>query len=270
MLESNLWNRYNYTSDIRYIYNNIIYELDLQKANISVLYSKGLITKDTYEYLYNTKRLIRQIYIGNLQRENRDISLALKEGISHAKELLFKSNNIQDHEVLAIKNDAVYIIGRLPQVLEFDLLKFIPKNVYTAFYSIREHNLELYYYYNNISKGEHLHVKGISDENLLLHENYMLKFLKDLFYTIQTQDILTAINSLKEFYNMYTSRSLDINFYREFNSNSVYRYITKLNCGFINYNASINDINYLNISNNLNLLINLQKILMEIYFSTYK
>ena len=40
-----LWAESNYTSGISYINNTFIYDLDIQKANINVLYSLGIIDK---------------------------------------------------------------------------------------------------------------------------------------------------------------------------------------------------------------------------------
>ena len=99
-----IYDKVNYTSDISYLANTIIYEYDISKANINVLYSKGAIDKQTYDYLYNANRMIRQVYIGKLQRDDKNIVSILKQGIIEAKKMLFEANNIEDYEVLSIKN----------------------------------------------------------------------------------------------------------------------------------------------------------------------
>ena len=142
-----LWENINYTSEISYLNNIFIYELDIQKANINILYSKGVIDKETYDFLYNSERMVRQVYIGKLQKDTTVVNV-LKQGIIEAKKTLFEINNIKDYEVLSIKNDAVFIIGRLPKVTDFGLVKFIPKNTYTGFYRVC--NYEFYYFYSNI------------------------------------------------------------------------------------------------------------------------
>ena len=156
-----LYNEINYTSDISYLNNVFIYEYDISKANINVLYSKGAIDKNTYDYLYAANRDIRQVYIGKLQKENKEIVNILKAGIIEAKKCLFEANNIQDYEVLSIKNDAVFIINRQLQNTQFGLINFKCKNKYTSFYKFN--NLEVYYFYDSFSKNEVIEVKGISE-----------------------------------------------------------------------------------------------------------
>ena len=190
----NLWERVNYTSDISYLNNVFIYEMDIQKANINILFSKGLIDDSTYQYLYNAERMVRQVFIGKLQKDRKYV-VALQQGIVEAKHKLFEANNIQDYEVLSIKNDAVYTINRIPEIRDFELIHFIPKNRYTGFYRIN--NLELYYFYNNITKEELLDIKGIN-KSLDLHKDYFYQFLKDLFYTVQCNGVEIAIRLLKE------------------------------------------------------------------------
>ena len=124
-----LWNNINYTSDISYLNSVFIYEMDLSKANINVLRTKNIIDQKTYEYLYNSERMVRQVYVGKLCKDKR-VSDALKEGILEAKRLLFEANDIKDYEVLSIKNDAVFLLNKIPKIRDFGLLHFVPKNKY--------------------------------------------------------------------------------------------------------------------------------------------
>ena len=48
----------------------------------------------------------------------------------------------------------------------------------------------------------------------------MLDFLKELFYTAQIDGVMAAIQLLSEFYKNYVSGKLDIEYYRELNSQS--------------------------------------------------
>ena len=259
-----LYERSDYTANISYLHNTLIYELDIHKANISILLSKGLISQNLYDALYNAERTKRQVFIGRLQK-NPSIALALKEGIREAKRLLVETNNIQDFEILSIKNDAVYVIGRMPQITKFGLIDFRCKNVYTGFYKVQ--NLELYYLYNTIDKSENLSVKGINDDKLVQHNDYMIRYLKDLFYTIQCEGIEQAIRLHKKFYLKYINKDLDIGFYRRFRSTSDYYLVvtTQTGVGFSTENDYMPEL--VDISHNLGILIDLQKILNSIYFT---
>ena len=135
-----LWENINYLAEISYLPNTLIYEYDISKANINVLYSKGVIDKKTYDYLYNAERMTRQVYVGKLQRDKAIVDI-LKAGIIEAKKILFEANDIKDYEVLSIKNDAVFIINRNLINTKFGLINFVNKNQYTSFYKIK--NLEM-------------------------------------------------------------------------------------------------------------------------------
>ncbi len=264
-----LWQNMNYTSGISYLNNIFIYELDIQKANINVLRSQGLLDDKTYEFLANSERMVRQVYIGKLQKDQKYVK-ALKEGIIEAKRKLFEANNIQDYEVLSIKNDAVFIIGRIPANTNFGLIKFIPKNKYTGFYKVL--NYEFYYFYNSLTKEEYLDVKGIGNDALRKHADFFYQFLKDLFYTIQCNGVEIALRLLKEYYIQYISLQLPVGNYRKFDPISDYHFKTKtsMGTGFSIEEASDDQRQYLDISMNLKILLELQKILNNMYFNKYK
>lgn len=257
-----LYEKKNYTANIDYLNNMIIYELDIQQANISILYAKNLLDKEVYEYLSKAERHIRQVYIGHLQKDP-SISQALSKGIIEYKKLLFEANMLKDYEILSIKNDAVYIIGRLPQETEFGLIKFICKNMYTGFYKVL--NLEIYYSYNAYNQTEILHIKGIDDKKLFLHHNWFYQYLKDLFYTIQVDGIEKAMRLHKIFYLRYISRSLPIEYYRRFASDCDYQLLIHSPIGSSFMVSESLNIDIVDISHNLSILVELQKILINIY-----
>ena len=267
-MESELWSNINYLANISYINNAFIYELDISKANINVLKSKGILDDNTYNFLYKLEHDMRYRYIGKMIQKNPSIQKILTDGIIEAKQWLFSSNNIQDREVLSIKNDAVFIIGREPKYKEFNnLVRFITKGVFTGFYRVGK-LLEFYYFYNKSNKQEQITIKGIDDNKWLSsHNDYMINLFKDIFYTLQCNSIEEAINKLKIFYFNYINLELPIGFYREFDSNSNFK--------FKDFPYVINNITdeykpYLDITCNINLIIELQKILFNIYFNKHK
>jgi hypothetical protein len=259
-----LYKETNYSAGIHYLTNTFITEYDISKANINILYSKGLLDKETYDYLYNAERMVRQVYIGKLRKTNSMYTTALKQGITEAKELLFKSNDIKDHEVLSIKNDAVYVIGRKLANTEFGLVKFADKNQYTSFMSFM--NMELYYYYNPMTQDEILDIKGIKRSKVKLHENHMYQFLKDVFFLLQTSNVTNAIDMVRDFYMDYITFNLPVNYYRKFSIDSNFHYKASpfMNTGFDAVTVEENDKMNLDITYNLELLRNIQKILISI------
>ena len=263
-----LYDKVNYTADVSYLTNVFIYEYDISKANINVLFSKNVIDKQTYDYLYEAPRMVRQVYVGKLCRDT-SVSEILKAGIIEAKKMFFEANNIQGRDVLSIKNDAVFIIGKKVQYTEFGLIKFVAKNVYTSFYKLS--NMEFYYYYSNATKEEYLDIKGISDNNLTYHEGFFLQIIKDLFYSIQINGPEISMRMLKDVYNEYISLQLPVECYRQFNTQSEYHF--KFRCGTTGYgidNASEAYKQMLDITFNLSILMEIQRILISQYFNKYK
>ena len=76
-----LYEKTNYTADISYLTNVFITEYDISKCNINVLYKYKAIDEQTYQYLYQAERMVRQVYVGKLQRESKEIVQILKDGI---------------------------------------------------------------------------------------------------------------------------------------------------------------------------------------------
>ena len=261
-----LFDKVNYTADISYLTNVFIYEYDISKANINILYTKNVISKEIYDYLYNAERMTRQVYVGKLCKDV-SISNILKAGIIEAKKMLFEANNIQDRDILSIKNDAVFIINKKLANTEFGLIKFMKKNVYTSFYKIN--GIEYYYYYSNFTKEEYLDIKGISDEKIKLHENYFLQILKDLFYSIQINGPEISIRMLKDIYNEYISLNMPVECYRTFDIVSMFhaKFFICNNTGYNIDSVVESQKNMLDITNNLKILIDIQKILMSMYFN---
>lgn len=250
----------NYVIDSSY-FSGIIREYDIRKANISILYTKGCLSKDEYVKLYNADRLERQIFIGKLIRNNKDIGIILKDGLMEYKQLFYSNNDIKDENIISIHNDAIFVQGILPRNTIFDNIEFVYKNTYTSFYRVS--GMELYYFLDVVNEIEKLDVKGIVDEKLRLHDGYFGEFLCTLFYVMQLESIENAISVLKLFTQRYLNRDLDIGYYREFNQYSCFRFGDR----WMSDGADEKYISEVNITNNLYILRQLLKILSELYFA---
>lgn len=267
MLNSKLYNEIVYRPQIPYAVNTFIYEYDLSKANISSLRSQNIIDDDTYRRLYNSDRMTRQIEIGNMIRSNREIDKKLKHGIWEAKKRLFDANNINDWEVLTIKNDAVFILGReLLHTSVGDYYKFNCKNIYTIFLQLC--NLEIYYYdrFINNQLSVNIDVKGINDNLLPLHESGMLGLICDVCASLQREDPAHTIQYLSSVYEQFITRQLPVPYYREFNATSKYVFRSKYTI------FSMDDIlpeyiSCIDINCNLLILRNLLNIVSNIYMN---
>lgn len=264
-----LFDKVNYTADISYLTNVFIYEYDISKCNINILLTKNVIDKSTYDFLYSAEKMARQVYVGKLCRD-KQISDILKNGIIEAKQMFFEANDIQDRDVLSIKNDAVFIINKKIQFNKFDLITFVQKNVYTSFYKFN--NMEFYYYYSNATKEEYIDIKGISDNNLKYHEGHFLQLLKDIFYSIQVNGPEISLRMLKDAFNEYISFKLPVEFYRCFDSDSMYyfNFKTMNKTGYKIQSATEDTKPMIDISTNASIMIELQRILTSMFFNKYR
>ena len=187
-----LYKKVNYTSNIKALISTNIREYDLSKANINALYKNDIISTKEYKRYLTMNNIQRKVNVGLIIRNNPNVGNIIRKTIKESKKLLFEENNIKPENVLSIKNDAVFLIEIKPKITRFDNMVFIHKNTYSSFYKI--FNMELYYYLDSINGIEKLHVKGISDNNLKLHEIYFIDFLKELFYTAETETVDDVLN----------------------------------------------------------------------------
>ena len=260
-----LYENINYTSNIKFLISSFIREYDISKANITILRDKGVLSQSEYVKCFNMNKQDREKYIGLMYFKVENLDTILKQGIIEAKKMFFEANNIKDHEVLCIKNDAVFLINRVASYTTFGNVVFNNKNTYTSYYKIFDK--ELYYSLDVINRFEKLDIKGISKEKIKLHESYFIDFLKTLFNSAQTDSLDNTINLLMNFYNMYIHKDLEIGYYRRFDSES--RYYTQ-RMGYLNNQYALDTADYsnldsLDISYNLNILMELNRIYSSIY-----
>lgn len=260
---SNLYKAVNYLIDVPLLKSYDIYEYDIAKANISVLYNRGLISSSLYSYLYNQDNMIRKVMIGKMEKDNPNLIKEKAQGIEDAKKYIFDMNNIDDSEVISIKNDAIYITRKIEHT-RFNHAEFTLRNHYNLF--IKIFRLEFYYLWDNVTNFETLDIKGIRDEILESQRKYLLDFVKELFYTYMKDGTAKAIILLRSFYQTYMNKTLDIRYYKDLYSGL---YSINTNSTVYNYDSSIPDdklLPFINISNNGAILRELGKILYLDYF----
>lgn len=262
-----LYEQSNYVTPLDYFISSYIREYDISKANINILLYKGLISRDQYDYFYNLDRMSRQVEIGMMQRDNPVIRDAINHGFAEVRKLFFEANDIKDHEVIAIKKDAVYVLNKIPSQTTFGNIEFVCKNIYTSFYKVNK--LELYYYCDSVNNREVLDVKGISDKALLLHNDYFLEFLLVLFSSAQIDPIEETIGLLQHFYAQYLSFKLDVGYYRNFNNRSLYLVKSISDIARFEMQSCPEDKKQMiDISYNASLIREFYKIYSNIYFQT--
>lgn len=261
-----LWNQKNYLLDIDYLIATAISEYDIRKANISVLYSEGVIDRSYYEYLYSTDRMTRQVEVGYMIRNNKEIGDILNNGIAKYRKMFFEANGLTNNDILSIKNDAIFVMKKTPKILTFGNIEFVNKNDYTSFLKFLRKK-EIYFKSDMVNQTIQIDVKGISDENLEKHRDYMMQVISDIIYFIEVGDIKTGIEYLSNFYNQYISLNLPIGYYRNFDEES--KFIIKAGIGYYSMDTCFDDKmkSVIDISCNINVIRDLYGILISIYFN---
>lgn len=263
-----LWQKHTYIAKTEYIIGTVIREFDISKANISVLRDANIITEEQYQYYLHCDRMERQIAIGKLQGSNPEVVDILKSGITNARRVFMESNNIDDSEILYIRNDAICIVGTryIVNLNITEHVSFRESGRYSSFY--RYGSISLLYLYDVITQTECLEVKGLGDEGEKLHKNFMLDFLSELFYRAQVEGIEIAMKTLQDFHTSYISKSLDVGYYREFNSASNYKIFQFEYSNSVAYLRDALEYHkqFIDISYNEAVLRHFNKIFASIYF----
>lgn len=267
-MNSTLYQKVYYTNKyVDFLINTYIREYDIRKAGPTALLIGGCINQNTYDYLCSLDRMERQIQTGLLLKHNPGFDDTRKSVITESRKLFIEANQLQDIDILSIKNDAIYVIGKVPTTTQFynGRLEFIPKNVYTSYY--RYNRTEMYYFNDYVTNIENIDIKNISDDKLVYHREYILDFLMYIFELAQKSDVKEIITNIQSMLHRYTSLELPLGYYREFNPRSAF----KINLSeFTDYYADFlpenTDLHIIDISQNFDLLRYLYKIFARLYF----
>lgn len=270
-MPTNLWKMTNYKTPIKYFVNTYIREYDLSKANINSLLYTGRITQEEHQKYLSMDKQEREINIGLWIKKDRSIYKDIQNGIIEAKRRLVYANDINDYDIVSVKNDAMFIVGKELSQIEFPPFKFNMKNIYTVYLQIEE--LEIYYGDSiNRSTGSIntiIDVKGMSNESLLLHQGGMLDLICDICYKLQRESIDDIMKWISEIYSEFVNKKLPKEYYRNFDSFSRYSINTFSRCVSL---GEISDdmIGIIDINRNLLIIRDLMAIIADIYHSRVK
>lgn len=203
--------------------NKIIIEYDIKSANVSLCKEYGLLPDSKIEKISEMKKQDRVVKIGKMMRKDPLFKENLKNAFIDIRRRFILMNQIQDEQILTIKRDALFIL-RECYVTDFGACHFIKKNVYSSYMYLN--NMEIYYLSGGFNPlNSKIDVKGIDNEILKKHDNYMNKFFITLFKYMETGSRKDLFRYLRKFIDKYKRRELDIGFYREFNNESYIRMI---------------------------------------------
>lgn len=215
---STLWKRSTYLTKEPLIVQRI-FEYDIRSANTSSLRQARKLRSDTLDELEQLPRHDREIRVGLMIAQDKSIGKVIKREITRAKQQLFMVNGVQDDEVLSIKNDAVFIIGRKLPTYRFGYMEFKLKNTYSSYLLLE--NLELYY--DRLNRT--VDIKGIKDAIVLDpdHQAGIIRFLVQVMEYLVMDRMDALRRFLIKFTDDYKSMQLPVQYYKELNNENVYR-----------------------------------------------
>lgn len=259
MMDKNLLpllDQISYLHPSRYVSGRIV-EYDIKSANITMLHKYGKIDDKYFYYLYNLPKRDREIEVGNMIKTDPSIYDIIKNGIREAKIKLFDSNDIHLFDIVRIANDAVYINKsyNLKNIV-FDDVEFKIKSISSVM--IKLNNLIIFYYNDN--NGTNIDIKGMSEQTMLLHYDYLLNDIAQIIFLVEKVSIDEALWYFNALYDNYINLRLPKEYYRCFDSKSLYKH-NKANF----YLSNIDNIKDIDINYNLVLLRELWSILLELY-----
>lgn len=247
--------------DIDFLINHYIREYDMSKAGPTALFMGGCIDKKQYDFLCSLNRMDRQIKTGLLIKSNPEFDKIKQQILTQIRLDFQASNNLEDNDILSIKNDAIFVIDKICSNTQFGDMVFKTKNVYSSYYRFR--TIEIYYYGDATNETMNkIDVKGIGDDHLAMHQDFLIDFMHYLFSSAQDH-VARCVPALQQFEADYLNYDLPLGFYREFNSSSMFR-LNIPDAEYTSYMASHlpedTDRRLIDLNYNLNLIRHLYKI----------
>ncbi|QQO92820.1 hypothetical protein CPT_Madawaska_170 [Staphylococcus phage Madawaska] len=207
---SNLYMKTNYTSDVRYIKDTVITEYDIKSAGMNILYDSGYLNEEQYNKLRNTQKYERNVIIGKMLKNNKDMNKALMDGFKIARKIFIENNNLKDSDILSIKKDAIFVIGKKCNNLKISKhVRFAESEEYDNYINIlgKEHYINLYQ--NKID------VKGYQNGVKEHHTDYMFKFLIECLWEDKKKDKMDLYKKLLLFKDNMINYNLTSGYYKD-------------------------------------------------------
>ena len=201
--------------NILYLFNKSIYEYDMKNGGYNLSKAYNLLPEETLDKLGKYKKDRRTVEIGKLQRSNSEFKNNLQQAFKDARKLFFEANELDINDVISIKKDAIFTTKYCKYQNFLDFIEFRPKNTYSSYIRLNK-KVELYY------SPIQLDIKGLGDESIEYHRDYMIKFINTFFSKMETDNEVNTLRFLRSFVDKYKNKELDIEYYRRFDRDSYF------------------------------------------------
>jgi len=142
-------------------------------------------------------------------------------------------NGLDEDNILSIKKDALFIIGKACHHLKIGNIEFAPKNIYSSYFYINGKEFYL--------NGNGLTIKGLSKETLEYQKDYFINDLQILMRSMEKETQSRYIAKLRRYRTQYLEKQLEAETYREMNEANLFR----IKDGLMNHTVGLETIDSL-------------------------
>jgi len=215
-VSNTLYVKHNYLDkSLNHIVSASIKEYDIKSAGFNMLIAAKAIPQTKIDELNAMPKKERNIKIGLMIKKDKELGKIINQNLVEYRRTFMERNNISDASILSIKKDAIFLINQPVTSTKFGNVEFVLKNRYSSYYNLGD--IEFYY------SREYLHIKGLGKDVPKIHRKYMIKFLRKLFRQAEeVTDMSIICQAVRTFADDYRKKKLDIEYYREMNSDSMF------------------------------------------------
>ena len=220
---SNILERDNWLdTSVDFMISDIV-EYDMRRAGLSISKDFKLLPESKIKEIESMEKGKADRILGLIQRSDKEYKEKLKEGFKLCRIKFGELNELTDDDILSVKKDAIFVKRYCEYTQVYENIEFREKHHYEAYMILKSTgNTRLEFYWG--SDGI-LDVKGITEENVKLHAEFMMKMIWTFIKYLTQYDYDGARKYLIKFIDKYKFGSLPMGYYREFNAQSMYSYI---------------------------------------------
>lgn len=207
--------------------SSIIIEWDIRRAGLNIIKEFSLLPDKTIKELEKLPKKEADIKIGKMQIKDKIFAKEFDQKFTDVMKMFMEENHIDmDYDITSIKKDACFVINKnITTDTIGKYIRFIPKHEYHAYVYLKPY--EIYF-----KRNGDIDIKGLSsipevrDKIIDIHKNGIINFIEATIEIAEsTQMNMKKLNSfLHDFVEMYKKRELEFDYYREFNTESRFRY----------------------------------------------
>ena len=192
----------------QFVFRRNIVEYDMQSASLSVSERYNLLDKTLLEQLRNTPKIERVKRIGLLQRDSKEFSDRMLQGIIDTRQEFLDINGITEDDIICLHSDAIVFDMKDADIIDHvDNVKFIKKGQWSSYMLYQ--GVEMYY-----SDGV-IDFKGIPKDILKQHTLGIVQHLVKIFELLEACDD-SIIPYMKKFHKKYLRDKLPDYYYTAF------------------------------------------------------